>query len=193
MRICRVNLSFEIYQQYSSFKLKIRSYAGKLFDCSDEVRESIGNGVVTLCVDTIQNWWLWGKITQKSMVTSLAKTQYSHWIDWLHWLAHGPFIDGSLSDTALNSSALDQPDRSAAAWRRGDPLALSGRPQHSSRSEKSGGLSKKSNSTSQLSATGENFPFILIKLIQISSFLGWNQKKTTVSFPSKKKLIWMNC
>uniref|UniRef100_A0A0P6D099 Regulating synaptic membrane exocytosis protein n=1 Tax=Daphnia magna TaxID=35525 RepID=A0A0P6D099_9CRUS len=75
--------------------------------------------------------------------------------------------DGSLSDTALNSSLLDcqLPDRTSSSWRRGasSSASSSGGLAHSSsasqpqqpyanKSEK-GGLSKKSNSTSQLSAT----------------------------------------
>jgi len=74
--------------------------------------------------------------------------------------------DGSLSDTALSSSLLDNQlqDHSSSSWRRGgggpssSASFSSGLPrggsQHYTKSEKSG-LSKKSNSTSQLSATGQ--------------------------------------
>ncbi|XP_046440908.1 regulating synaptic membrane exocytosis protein 2-like isoform X6 [Daphnia pulex] len=76
--------------------------------------------------------------------------------------------DGSLSDTALNSSLLDcqLPDRTTSSWRRGasSSASSSGGLAHSSsasqpqqlyaKNSDKGGLSKKSNSTSQLSATG---------------------------------------
>ena len=81
--------------------------------------------------------------------------------------------DGSLSDTALNSSLLDcqlPGERASSSWsgRRGGPsssasssggLAHSSsasQQQHYAKSEKGSGLSKKSNSTSQLSATGQS-------------------------------------
>lgn len=77
--------------------------------------------------------------------------------------------DGSLSDTALNSSLLDcqLPDRTTSSWRRGasSSASSSGGLAHSSsasqpqqlyaKNSDKGGLSKKSNSTSQLSATGQ--------------------------------------
>lgn len=78
-------------------------------------------------------------------------------------------VDGSLSDTALNTSLLDcqLPDRSSTSWRRSGPTSSasssgglahssSASQQHYAKSDKSG-LSKKSNSTSQLSATGQCF------------------------------------
>lgn len=86
--------------------------------------------------------------------------------------------DGSLSDTALNSSLLDcqLPDRTTSSWRRGasSSASSSGGLAHSSsasqpqqlyaKNSDKGGLSKKSNSTSQLSATGQFDRFHFFRL-----------------------------
>ena len=107
-----------------------------------------------------------------ALITSTLDS--SNWMDFCWWLV---FADGSLSDTALNRSLLDcqLPDRTTSSWRRGasSSASSSGGLAHSSsasqpqqlyaKNSDKGGLSKKSNSTSQLSATGQlnQFHFII--------------------------------
>lgn len=87
-------------------------------------------------------------------------------------LIHLTQADGSRSDSALNAGILDVPDRSVT-WRRDDGLGSASDMQHygggkSDDHVRKGGLSKKSNSTSQLSATGKTRPIETLRMVPLS-------------------------